>query len=322
MRKAMYRLALATMVVLLASCPTSTQSDNGGGSARGSLTIILFHDMKPLKTTDPTIAVSYDVLGSGPSRASFQELGITAATVTIESLEPGDWGVTVNGNNFKNEQIASASARVTIAPGETISTDVVSIEFVDNGSLDLSMAWPLSMGIDSVSAALTPTGGLPQEITLPAIGSGVSSIHATATVAPGYYTLSRIFTSTAGYVGGADAVQIMPNKTTTFVLTVDASGLNVTITPDISKVIPIAFAGQKDPLGLGNDMTVTATPTASKEFREFSYQWYLNGSVLDGQTTNAVTIKGKDSGKGSYRLDLVVSANEVLSSDSVFFSVK
>ena len=243
--------------------------------------------------------------------------------MTIDSLAPGDWGVTVNGNNYNGLQVASASVHVTVVEGETVAEDVGVSPGAGDGSLDVSLEWPAAMGIASVSAFLTPEGGASSPLALPSIvtTNGVSSVTASAAVPAGFYTMSRVFIDKGGFAsGGADVVRITSGTTTQLALTV-ASGVDVTITPDISKVIRITFDGWKPAIGRGAVMTVTATPTVSKQYRSFSYQWYLNGGALDSEVGNAITLSAKDLPPGSYRLDCVVAANGVLSSDHVSFSI-
>jgi hypothetical protein len=318
MRKLILPFVLAALILLIVGCPSPSNSGNStsGGSKGGSLTINL--PMIPLqvaKQRDPNVTAFYDVSGSGPGNARFLRSGITDTSVTIDSLAPGDWAVTVNGNSFGGVQVESASLLVTVVEGETASHDVVVSQVVGKGNLDMSLEWPVSRNISSAIVSLTPQGGVPFAINLSsAVTTGVvSSISATAEVPAGYYTLSRVFYDGTG---GADAVQITSGGTTKFALSV-VSGINLTITPDISKVIPITFDGYKATLAWGSVMTITAKPAVLK----VSYQWYLNGALLDGETGNSIIITAKDHLPGSYRLDCVVAAKGVLSSDYVSLSI-
>jgi hypothetical protein len=272
----------------------------------------------PKAPPDLTAVISYDVLGAGPGNSSFQQLGITATTVTIDSLVPGDWGVTVNGNNSKGVQIESASVRVMVVAGETVSTDVAVSSFVGDGTFEMYMEWPESIAISPATVALTSQGGASQEITLPAVvtENGVSSVHAATAFAAGYYTLSLSYVDSAGFTwGGAEAVHISSGSTTKLVFT-PFENIKMTIVPDISKNTTITFDGQRSILGQGASMTVTATPSGKVN----SYQWYLNGLLLVGETAPATTLLRKSLSPGFYRLDVVVSAQGVLSSDHVLFS--
>jgi hypothetical protein len=334
MRKSISPFVLAGLILLIVGCPSpsssgssnsnSNSNSSSGGSVSGdgslarggSLTIklpaIQMQDANA-KTPDLSITTSYDVSGSGPGNATFLKPGITAETVTIDSLAPGDWGVNVNGNNQNGSKIASASLSVTVAEGLTVSQDFTNTSWsVANGNLELSLEWPVSRGISSAIVSLTPEGGVPLQVTLQPVATtkGGLSVSATAAVPPGYYTLSRVFSDGTG---GADAVQITSGSTTKFVLSV-VSGMDLTITPDISKVIPINFTY----VGQGSVMTVTAAPTPSKQYNSFTYQWYLNGAPLAGETGDTITLLAK---YRSYRLDCVVASNGALSSSIVPFFV-
>lgn len=324
MRKVYSGLVLAALILLLVSCPTSTQSDESGGIARGSLVIVLSQDMRPSSPKDPTTVASYDVLGSGPGSASFQELGITGATVTIDSLEPGDWGVTVNGNNFKGMQVGSASVQVKVAAGETASAEAVVSPSVGQGKFDAYAEWPTSKTVSGLKAALTPQGDVPQEISLPAvvIAIDISSVHATAQFPAGYYTLSVSYQDADGFTwGGAKAVHISAGGTTKLVFTPFDAAKKMTVDPDVSNSETFTFSGYKNNLGLTGEMTITATSTQIFPVKGTFYSWYMNGVPINGAAASTITIKASDYGKGNYRLDVVVSANGVLTSSQVVFTI-
>jgi len=157
-------------------------------------------------------------------------------------------------------------------------------------------------------------------VALPPVASvnGVSSVSAAAAAAaPGYYTLTWVFSDGTG---GADALLIISGAVTTFALSV-VKDVSVSIAPDISKTIPLSFSGNRNNLGKSASMTVTATPTPSKQFNSFAFQWYLNGVPLPDQAASAITMNGTDYPGGNYRLDVVVASQGVLSSDSVFFTI-
>jgi hypothetical protein len=312
MRKVILWLPLGALILLLLSCPSSVQTG-------GSLVINLpLTGMQDPKSPDPDIVSSYDVLGAGPGNTGFQRLGIKDTSVTIDSLAPGDWGVTVNGKNFLNAAIASTSVSVTIIAGETAAAVVAASQLVSSGTLELSLNWTASPDTSSVVVSLTPQGGVPDTVTLPAVANvnGISSVHASVEVPAGYYTLSRVYRDDMQVVtwGAADALRITFGSTTKLAL----SGGDVTITPDILKFVHVTSDN-----GKGEVVTFTAAPTPppSMKVTSFSYQWYLNG-VLQNVTAPTITINMNDHGPGNYRLDVVVSAKGDLSSDGVTFTVK
>jgi hypothetical protein len=210
--------------------------------------------------------------------------------------------------------------QVTVVNGQTATVEVSLDATIGDGTLDLQMQWPESRGISPAGVWLAPgTGGPQLAVALPPVATvnGVSSVSAVSAVAPGYYTLTRVFSDGTG---GADALRIVSSAATTFALSV-VTEVSVSITPDISKTIPVTFSGKKSNLGKGASMTVTATPVASKQFNSFAFQWYLNGAPLPNQTEGSITINGTVYPGGNYRLDVVLASQGVLSSDGVFFSI-
>jgi hypothetical protein len=320
MTKVVFSVALAVLVLLVGGCPnpgtgTDQVSSKSGGSLKLNLPAI---PLQLAKQPDTTVPAFYDVSGSGPGNASFVRSGITGTSVTVDSLAPGDWGVTVIGNNLNGVQVESASLLVTVVEGETSSQDVVVSKVVGEGTLDVFLEWPESRAITLANVTLTPQGGAPVVVTLPPgnHANGLVSVSATAAAPAGYYTLSRVFSDGNG---GADAVQVTSGATTTFALSV-VSGINVAITPDISKVIPITFDGYKSTIAKGTSMVLTAKPESSKAFNSFTFQWYLDGVALANQT-DTVTIVAAEHPGGSHRLDIVIASHGVLSSDSVLLTI-
>ena len=80
--------------------------------------------------------------------------------------------------------------------------------------------------------------------------------------------------------------------------------------------IAITFSGQQSQLPPGTDMTITATTSENP----VTYQWYLGGVPLTGQTSSSITI-GSSLTPGNYKLDLEVTKGSVISSESITFSV-
>jgi hypothetical protein len=266
---------------------------------------------------------SYDISGVGPATASFQKLGVTLSTVTVDSLEPGDWNVTVNANNSQGLQLASTSLPVTLVAGETASMNAALSPQAGNGTLDVYLEWPTANVVTSPAAALTPPGGTPQVITLPAVATvgALSSIHATPAFKAGFYTLSISYLDGNGFTwGGAEAVRISPQATTMLVFK-PFDTVKLAISPDISKNTAITFSGDKPNLGVGGEMTVTAALTQMTSTKDTLYSWYLNGVHVGVASSSAITIKAADLGKGSYRLDVVVATQGVLISDKTVFTI-
>ena len=91
-------------------------------------------------------------------------------------------------------------------------------------------------------------------------------------------------------------------------------GANVTLSFD--NPISIVLTGQQTELHAGAIMTVIATPSGSVD----TFQWYLDGSSLHGETAPSITI-GSGVSMGKHRLGVVVARAGVMGSTSVAFEV-
>ncbi|HVO39348.1 MAG TPA: hypothetical protein VMV03_10025 [Spirochaetia bacterium] len=316
MKKILPSLVVIAGVLVLMSCPSpGSASGASGGTLTINLPVISMQQVG--KNPVLTGTSSYDILGTGPGSAGFQRNGITAQTVTIGSLAAGSWQVEVNGNNAAKKVISTATTQVTVVEGSTASADVLESQFTSSSGLSISLTWANALNETFVEADLTPLNGSPSTINLPAAANagGTTTISATKAVAPGYYTLSRVFQDPTGFrSGGADSLYVPPADTASFALNVDATGaVTVTITPDPPSTFQIALSSVKANYGKGQDITVAATVSGKP-----SIQWYLNGA-LQSQTGPAVTLSNLPG--GAYRLDCVAAVGGVLISDHVNFSV-
>ena len=336
MRNVACSLFLTVLIPFLVSCPNPGGSgidplqarSSDGVDTRGSGTLVITLPLIPLQpvysktSPDLTAVSSYDISGLGPGTASFQKLGITLSTITIDSLEPGDWSVTVIANNSKGLQIASQSVQVAVAAGEKASTDVAISPSVGSGTLDVYLEWPAGNVVSTPAVALTPQGGTPQGVILPAFVTlgALSSIHTYASFKAGSYTLSVSCLDGNGFTwGGAEAVCISPEGTTRLVFK-PFDALKMTITPDVSAIFPIVLTSLKPNIGQGEDVSVTAALSQMISDKYTSHQWYLNG-LLQPEGSATITFPRKSLPGGDYRLDVVIATQSALASSDVLFTI-
>jgi hypothetical protein len=324
MKKFILSVAVTAVVMLVAGCPgpgsapgSRSSTPPGGGALAMNLPLLPLLPSS-VKKRDFGLPQSYDISGAGPLSASFQSTGVRD-DVTIGGLAPGPWNITVYARDAAGHQLGAANPQATVLEGETVAVDVSIDITAATGTLALQMAWPQSRGISPTRVSLVPVSGTPLDVTLPPVttAGGVSSVSSSTAAVPGCYALTRVFSDGTG---GVDAIAIASGASTAFALSV-VTDVSVSISPDISKTIPLVFSGKKSNLGRGASMTVTATPHPSKEFNSFAFQWYLNGVPLADGTAGSVTINGSDYPGGTYRLDAVVASQGVLSSDGVFFTI-
>ncbi|MCL6592258.1 MAG: hypothetical protein K6U80_20225 [Firmicutes bacterium] len=272
---------------------------------------------------DMTIA-TYDISGTGPNGTSFQKDNIAAgAPVTINALAVGVWTISVNAKNSGGTIIASGVSNVLIAAEVTNNTEITVRPLTGTGELRISISWPAGIITNpSIIGTLTPVGGSATNITFTIAGNGLSASYQNNAIPAGYYTLLvQLKDGSVIKWGGIESVRIIAGQTSSgeFPLTTapgEIGDIELVINPDLQNPISISFSGQQENLTIGTNMTVTATPSQAVD----SYQWYLNGILLLGQTGQTITI-GSSLAEGSYRLDVVIVKGNITSSGYITFEV-
>ena len=316
-------LILIGIIILMSGC----EFIKGKDKEVGSLILKFSTEEMRAKTILPSLDMDiayYNIYGDGPGTAAFSQAGVTETTVIENSLVVGAWVVTVEVYNADDYLIGDGSASVGVEAGQTSQVEVPVTPLTGSGGLSISISWPEGMIIDpSVSATLTPAGGTEQTLSFTA-GVDSASYASGNTLDAGYYSLRlQILDGGIAKWGLFEAVRILSEQTTaaSFVLTAEditnMGSVEITITPDMQDPIEISFTGQQLVLTPGTDMTVTATTSADPVD---TYQWYLGGGLLSGETDSSITI-GSSLGEGKYRLDLGVTKGNIVSSESVEFSV-
>ncbi len=324
----MNKIAITTCAIvllgLLAGCPLVPPVTDTGALRLSFSSANMNRVENFVPPVNMTIA-SYDVQGSGPGGASFQQLGVTGASLNVGSLVTGPWTVNVDARNPASTVIAAGATSVTIAGGQTASATVTVAPLPGNGALNVSVSWPAGLITSpGVSATLTPQGGAPAAFSMALAGDSLSASGSDAARPAGYYTLSLTIVDGAQTVYGlTDVVRIVAGNTTTAAIVLTASdiaravgGVTIAVTPDLRNPVTLGFTGQQALLAQGSSMTVVATPSQSVA----SYQWFLNGVAIAGATGASVTL-GSALPPGGYSLDLVVAKPDVLGAGHVGFRV-
>ncbi|MCK5712632.1 MAG: hypothetical protein KAI25_07950, partial [Hyphomicrobiaceae bacterium] len=306
-----------TLIITTTNCGDDDPPEN---NKDGTLVIGISHSGGNLTRTiqpdtDMTIA-SYSIIGVGPGDALFTMNGVTTDIVTINNLVPGTWAICVFAKNAEGITIASGTTTCTIYAGLTAAAGVTVTPLEGTGVLLVSVSWEAALTNPVLEASLTPPDGSPANITFTV--SSNSASYSDSELNAGYYILTlSLKDGTTKIWGAAEAVRILTGQVTIAVFNVkNNTGVVITIGEDLQNPIDITLSGQVDILSPGTDMTVTAIPSEPVD----SYRWYLNGTVLSGETGSSITI-GSNLSPGSYRLDVIVSKGAVLSSKSHNFIV-
>jgi len=112
------------------------------------------------------------------------------------------------------------------------------------------------------------------------------------------------------------------SKTYKLVSEINMGYFDVVIDPELQNPIIITFTGAVTTLSKGQDMTVVATTTDENgnPIDVDSYEWYLQGNKISGETANTITI-GSTLETGTYWLDLLVTKDSIFSSATITFTV-
>ena len=159
-KAALLLLSLATLVAV--GCSLLPTEELG--------TLVLsFSPRLVTQTIEPPLDMvpsHYDVRGSGPGGAAFEQLGVTSQTVVQASLVPGTWTISVDAYNADPTPtlIGAGELVATIESGSVLSIPIVVGPVTGTGTLDLDITWPQGvLSSPSVSATLVPLGETPDQ---------------------------------------------------------------------------------------------------------------------------------------------------------------
>ena len=267
---------------------------------------IVFEDFSAksiLPSVDMTID-GYRVSGIGPDGRSFQ-VSSWESPVTIIGLTIGDWQITVDGMNVEGLIIGRGTATARIHTTATTTTSVLISPLYGQGSLRVSLSWPVAeIESPTVSAELTPTGGAPTSLPFNVGTDGTAEYLGTASA--GYYTLTIRLEDTGVTVAGAtETIRILSGHETTgtFSFTeINSPGgsVEIEITWDMNDPITVVLSNV--PVQITTSQSVTLSASAPAETDPVSFTWYLNGSAAG--TGPTLTVAGS-LGIGYYRVDAV-----------------
>lgn len=315
---------LMLIVFSLTSCAELITTLTGEG---GVLTVHIAEDNVSPRTIVPSLSMeiaSYDIYGTGPYGETQESTGIVGTTNSWSNLALGTWNIQVDARNQSGIIIATGSTTVEVFQGQVSNANVLVQPVTGTGTLNLSMTWPMnSLGTPVISASLTPINGSP--INLPFMISGNTATYTNSALTNGYYQLNiQLFES--GDIdpawGLTSAVRIVTGQSSEATFEIDnfnvtpEGSIEVQISSDLQNPLEITFSDTNNRLFVGGSLTLDSTVSTVPD----SYQWYLNGSLLEGQTASSITI-GNTLPAGHYYLDLVVRLGNIFSSKGFSFSI-
>ena len=318
-------LGLCVLCAIL--CLASTGCDLLGKSATGKLTVKL--SSSPLAKNlvpdvDLTVA-SYDIHGDGPGDVEFSVTDLTGSSYTIDSLIAGGWFIQAKGKNEGGTIIVESEYKsVTIVENESATVTLSCIPIIGaTGTLSLNLSWPVGK-VSTIVGALSSDSGDPI-----ALEFGIDGDEASCTVSEldnGYYTLSlKLFGAGEELAWSwTETVLIYTDLTTRGVWNLTEadfeggnSGVALILRSDTKLPLAIALQGGRANLIQDDQMEVSASGVPEPEV----WQWYFDGDLLEGETSDRLTIGGGLLAGSRHSLVAVGKRGDIAGSAGFLFSV-
>jgi len=297
----------------------------------GSLTVRVSEQVSksllPTISMDPT---SYEVAGSGPNQASFEETITGGDSVTIEGLAFGAWSVTVVAKNAEEVAIGAGSSSATVlSNGHAVATVTV-LPYEGFGTLSLNLSWPASQVQSAgIASTLLPHSGAPRNLSFAVDSNAGLASFSAADVATGYHTLT-VKLQDNGYtvMGAVEVVRIVRDQLTSGSFSFEdinqATGeLEVSIRPEMGEPLEVSISGAGASKAQNQSMSLGAA--VSNYDGNVTFVWYVNGDATDTGASfdftggwaqgfyridvTAFSVDGSRAGSASARVEVVNSAS-------------
>ena len=312
-------LAIA-IFAMLAGCSVDgldTQSKTGS--------VTLHVGTAEARTVQPVAAAieikKYSVSGAGPNGNTYPATEQTTGTFTLSKLALGEWTFTVSGKDVAGVEVASGTVAVTVVAATPATAAVTLAPLAGTGATGtfaMELTWPSTITVSSVTGVMTPETGTATTFTATIAGSKATYTNATLPVGSYKLKLYAVDSSNAVY-NDVYALRIHKDLTSPLNLALLAKDFTTTGSANLTVTNPwnptMTFAGNQSVISVGGSMTVTATVAPAPD----SYAWYLDGNVIAGQTTNALTI-GSAVAAGSHTVTLMVKKGTTLASSEFVFT--
>jgi hypothetical protein len=321
-------------MVIFAGCSVSQNGNQDGASIELSIS----ENMKAL-TIVPDVDMTirqYNIRGEGDSGDSFsQTVGGTETGVLITGLDRGIWTITIDAVNPDGYIIGQGSADNQILnAGETLTVTIEVTPLPGPGAINIVITWPDGVVFNpQVDATLTEIAtGITNSIDFVEDAVANEAVFSPAqTFEAGYYSLSvQLNDGTLLVWGGFEAVRVLAGWMTDGAFDLDNGDINpapgdidIIIDPNLKDPIQITLDPTSVTLERGQEQLVTSTPDPVDTDPDFDYlyQWYVDGSLVDGATLPDFNIVANDYTLGSHRLDVAITYKDTVSSNFMQFEV-
>jgi hypothetical protein len=262
----------------------------------------------------PLDVESYDITGTGPGGSSLTVTDFTGSTYVNATLVPGVWTITAEGKNENGTVIVTSPAtEVTLQAGVTASVSLLCVPMAGTGTFTLTLEWPAGLIAEpEIEAFLRPDEG--DDIPLAMVPDGETASVTNDTLANGYYVLTVKLkdNSISDFLNWSwnEPVLIYAGRTSSKTCTLiesdidltDDRGISLMLASDTKKPFLMSLDYFKATMTVGERMLVVARADREPD----SWQWYLDGDPLDGQTDKRLDF-GTDLAQNSVHSVVVIA---------------
>ncbi len=268
---------------------------------------------------DELTVFNFIVDGTGPSDKTFH-LETSSETAQLSNLVKGKWDISVVGYNINNEAIVSGSGTYYLF--NTLSQVNITLNYiVGNGDIDIDLYWnenqvdPSKVGIVTTYYKLD-NNTFSEYIIQDTITYDTGHANVTTPLPAGNYILaSKLFNGPTELSGLAEEVRVLANHSTTgsntYIIGDTTLDYGISFTCNTHLPIKGVITALPESIVENQEMTLTFTPTSIPDgytSEDLRYSWYFEGSLIEGETTNTLTILPV---KGEHRYDLFAYINGV-----------
>ncbi|MDC7249849.1 MAG: hypothetical protein PQJ49_08045 [Sphaerochaetaceae bacterium] len=256
----------------------------------------------------------FKINGIGPNGETFEKETSSQST-TLSGLVKGKWEISVIGYNENDEAIVNGSGTYYLFNSKSV-VDITLEYLTGQGDFSIDVYWnkdqadPLKTGVLTTYYKLENNEFIPYDVDDDVEyfeGEGHAKINGSFD-AGSYILAVKLFSGPTELSGFAEQLRILANHTTvgsnTFVI--GDTQLDYGINFYCNTHLPIVGVITASPEVIVEDQEIalTFTPTSLPDgytADQIKYRWYLEGSQIDGETSNILSIMPE---KGEHRYDL------------------